>query len=183
MLLIDQVSLEPVTYISLGAPVSDVEVYGGWVWVVTSWNGLSSIYIIDPLSFAVYQPDQGSLRYGATRIAVSDITVPREKQVIIGLTQEEVDRVEQQYRRGLITEEELYNKTVELFSRQIGVVKLIIAIIIVLSISNTMTMNVMERTVEIGTAMALGVRRQRILMLFLLEGLLDVEAALRRLSV
>jgi putative ABC transport system permease protein len=63
-----------------------------------------------------------------------------------------------------------YNKMVELFSRQVNVVKLIIAVIIVLSISNTMTMSVMERTVEIGTAMALGVRRQRILVLFLLEG-------------
>jgi len=67
---------------------------------------------------------------------------------------------------------DFYNKTVELFSRQIGVVKLIIALIIVLSISNTMTMNVMERTVEIGTAMALGIKRKRILALFLLEGLL-----------
>lgn len=65
-----------------------------------------------------------------------------------------------------------YNKMVELFSRQVNVVKLIIAVIIVLSISNTMTMSVMERTVEIGTAMALGVRRQRILVLFLLEGCL-----------
>jgi len=65
---------------------------------------------------------------------------------------------------------DFYNKTVALFSRQMGVVKLIIAVIIVLSISNTMTMSVMERTVEIGTAMALGVRRQRILVLFLLEG-------------
>jgi len=65
---------------------------------------------------------------------------------------------------------DFYNKTVALFSRQMGVVKLIIAVIIVLSISNTMTMSVMERTVEIGTAMALGVRRQRILALFLLEG-------------
>lgn len=63
-----------------------------------------------------------------------------------------------------------YNKTVELFSRQMNVVKIIIAVIIVLSISNTMTMSVMERTVEIGTAMALGVRRQRILTLFLIEG-------------
>lgn len=63
-----------------------------------------------------------------------------------------------------------YNKMVELFSRQMSVVKIIIAVIIVLSISNTMTMSVMERTVEIGTAMALGVRRQRILILFLLEG-------------
>jgi putative ABC transport system permease protein len=67
---------------------------------------------------------------------------------------------------------DFYNKTVALFSRQMGVVKLIIAVIIILSISNTMTMSVMERTVEIGTAMALGVRRQRILSLFLLEGLL-----------
>lgn len=65
---------------------------------------------------------------------------------------------------------DFYHKTVELFSRQIGVVKLIIACIIVLSISNTMTMSVMERTVEIGTAMALGIRRRRILALFLLEG-------------
>jgi putative ABC transport system permease protein len=35
-----------------------------------------------------------------------------------------------------------------------------------------MTMSVLERTVEIGTAMALGVRRRRILGLFLLEGML-----------
>lgn len=65
---------------------------------------------------------------------------------------------------------DFYNKTVELFSRQMSVVKIIISVIIILSISNTMTMSVLERTVEIGTAMALGVRRQRILRLFLLEG-------------
>lgn len=65
---------------------------------------------------------------------------------------------------------DFYNKTVALFSRQMSVVKSIIALIIILSISNTMTMSVMERTVEIGTAMALGVRRQRILGLFLMEG-------------
>ena len=63
-----------------------------------------------------------------------------------------------------------YNKTVELFSRQVGVVKAIIGVIIVLGISNTMTMSVMERTREIGTAMALGLRRRRILTLFLIEG-------------
>lgn len=67
---------------------------------------------------------------------------------------------------------DFYNKTVELLTKQIAVVKVIIGVIIVLSISNTMTMSVMERTIEIGTAMALGVRRQRILRLFLLEGAL-----------
>lgn len=65
---------------------------------------------------------------------------------------------------------DFYNKTVELFSRQIGFVKAIIAAIIVLSISNTMIMAVMERTVEVGTAMALGIRRSRILGQFILEG-------------
>ncbi len=65
---------------------------------------------------------------------------------------------------------DFYNKTVALLTRQIGVVKVIIAIIIVLSISNTMTMSVMERTIEIGTSMALGIRRRRVMHLFLLEG-------------
>ena len=49
---------------------------------------------------------------------------------------------------------------------------MIIALIILLSISNTMTMSVMERIGEIGTAMALGVKRTGIMRLFLSEGIL-----------
>lgn len=67
---------------------------------------------------------------------------------------------------------DFYNKTVELFSKQIGVVRLLIALIVVLSISNTLSMSVMERTTEIGTSMAIGVRRSGILGLFLSEGVL-----------
>jgi DNA-directed RNA polymerase subunit beta' len=43
--------------------------------------------------------------------------VPERKAEILELTTIEVDKAEQQYRRGLITEEELYNKTVELWTR------------------------------------------------------------------
>jgi putative ABC transport system permease protein len=57
-------------------------------------------------------------------------------------------------------------------SRQIDVVALLIGLIIVLGISNTLTMNVLERTGEIGTLMAMGTPRGGILSLFLLEGLL-----------
>ncbi len=67
---------------------------------------------------------------------------------------------------------DFYTKTVALFSRQMDVVQLIIALIIILSISNTMFMSVLERTGEIGTQMAIGVKRRKILQLFISEGLL-----------
>ncbi|MEF8716963.1 MAG: FtsX-like permease family protein [Candidatus Accumulibacter necessarius] len=66
---------------------------------------------------------------------------------------------------------DFYNKTVTLMSQQVMVVELIIAIVIVLGISNTMTMNVLERTSEIGTCLAIGCRRLQILRQFLYEGL------------
>jgi putative ABC transport system permease protein len=61
-------------------------------------------------------------------------------------------------------------KAVSLFAKQVGVMRVIIAVIIVLSIFNTMMMSVMERTAEIGTAMALGLTRRKILRMFLVEG-------------
>jgi DNA-directed RNA polymerase subunit beta' len=51
-----------------------------------------------------------------TTIAVSDIHVPASKERIIEQTTAEVEKTERQYRRGLITEEEKYNKIVELWT-------------------------------------------------------------------
>jgi len=67
---------------------------------------------------------------------------------------------------------DFYNKTVTLFTSQIQVVKVIIGLIIVLSISNTLTMSVLERTTEIGTVLALGRRRHSVMRLFIIEGVL-----------
>lgn len=67
---------------------------------------------------------------------------------------------------------DFYNKTVVLFSKQVDVVKIIIGLIIVLTISNTQTMSVLERTTEIGTSLAIGLRSSDIMRLFLLEGAL-----------
>jgi len=67
---------------------------------------------------------------------------------------------------------DFYNKTVRLFSRQLSVMNLLIAIVVTLAIANMMTRNVLERTSEIATSMALGSRRWQILVRFTLEGTL-----------
>lgn len=53
---------------------------------------------------------------GAT-IAVSDIIVPDAKPKIIAETEAQVEEIEKQYRRGLITEDEQYQKTVDLWTQ------------------------------------------------------------------
>ena len=67
---------------------------------------------------------------------------------------------------------DFYNKTVALFSQQMNALRLVIGCIIVLSISNILVMNVLERTGEIGTLLALGFKRNKILRLFAIEGVL-----------
>jgi putative ABC transport system permease protein len=67
---------------------------------------------------------------------------------------------------------DFYNKTVALFSKQINVLRLIIALIIILTISNILIMNVLERTGEVGTLLAIGFRRSTILAMFVTEGLM-----------
>jgi putative ABC transport system permease protein len=64
---------------------------------------------------------------------------------------------------------DFYNKTATLYRRQLDVVRAIIAVIILFSISNTMAMSIVERTSEIGTALALGTPRKRLLTNFLVE--------------
>ncbi len=67
---------------------------------------------------------------------------------------------------------DFYNKTAALFKKQVSVIYVIIALVMVLSVSNTMTMSVVQRIGEIGTMMAMGTRRRQILLLFVAEGLM-----------
>jgi len=50
-------------------------------------------------------------------ISVYDLTVPKEKEELLGNAAREIDEIERQYRRGLLTEEEEYNRTIEIWSR------------------------------------------------------------------
>jgi putative ABC transport system permease protein len=79
---------------------------------------------------------------------------------------------------------DFYRKAVVLLSRQIDLMALLIGVVIVLGITNTLTMNVLERTGEIGTIMAMGTRRRDVLRQFILEGaLLGIIGGLLGLAV
>src|SRR5438105_2770565 len=52
-----------------------------------------------------------------TTIAISDITMPSEKDSILKLADEEVQRIERDYRRGLITDDERYNEVIEVWTK------------------------------------------------------------------
>lgn len=67
---------------------------------------------------------------------------------------------------------DFYHKTQLLFSKQMAVLRAIIGLIVVLSVSNTMIMTIFERTWEIGTMRALGQPRIRIVAQFLEEAML-----------
>jgi len=69
-------------------------------------------------------------------------------------------------------------QTLGFFQSMFSFIAVLIAVVVLFTVSNTMGMSVMERTAEIGTTRALGARRSRIRSQFLLEGgLLGVMGA------
>ncbi len=63
-----------------------------------------------------------------------------------------------------------YKQVIGLFGAIFVFIALIMGVIVLFTVANTMSMSVMERTNEIGTARAMGARRSRIRRQFLIEG-------------
>jgi putative ABC transport system permease protein len=66
----------------------------------------------------------------------------------------------------------MYGQTISMFATVFGFVALIMGVIVLFTTINTMSMSVMERISEIGTARALGLRRSAIVRQFVAEGFL-----------
>ncbi|MDM0077530.1 FtsX-like permease family protein [Variovorax sp. J2P1-59] len=75
--------------------------------------------------------------------------------------------------RDFVELNSLYAQTQAFFAFLFGFVALVIGAIVLFTIMNTMSMSVMERFSEIGTARALGVQRSSVRRLFILEGALQ----------
>jgi len=54
---------------------------------------------------------------GAITISMEDVIVPKEKEELISKAEEEVDKFEKSYRRGLISDEERYEKVTEIWNK------------------------------------------------------------------
>ena len=50
-------------------------------------------------------------------VAIADIIIPDEKPAIISASEQEVEKIEQQFRRGLITEEERYDRVISVWTK------------------------------------------------------------------
>lgn len=66
---------------------------------------------------------------------------------------------------------DFYNKTVDLFRRQLGFVRAVVLAIVILATANSMARNVLEQQREIGTMMALGARRAAVARKFVFEAI------------
>jgi putative ABC transport system permease protein len=65
---------------------------------------------------------------------------------------------------------DFYEKTVELYDRQFGVLRLIILAMVLLSVVNSVNMSLFERVGEFGTMRAVGDRGRKIFLLVMIEG-------------
>jgi putative ABC transport system permease protein len=67
---------------------------------------------------------------------------------------------------------DFYDKTLQLYDRQFGVLRLIILLMVLLSVANSVNMTLFERTREFGTLLALGDRPGRVFRLIMTESAL-----------
>ena len=67
---------------------------------------------------------------------------------------------------------DFYDKTLQLYERQFGVLRLIILLMVLLSVANSVNMTLFERTHEFGTMLALGDPPRRVFRLIMTESLL-----------
>jgi putative ABC transport system permease protein len=67
---------------------------------------------------------------------------------------------------------DFYEKTIDLYDQQFGVLRLIILLMVLLSVANSVNMTIFERTREFGTVIALGTRPTSVFRTVLIESTL-----------
>ncbi len=95
----------------------------------------------------------------------------RDTERVLSLVEAALDGSEFEV-RSWRTISDYYDKAVQLYDRQFGVLQFIILLMVLLSVANSVNMSLFERQGEFGTMQALGNRRQDVVRLVIMESAL-----------
>ena len=116
-----------------------------------------------------------SLVYGKTKKAIDTINIQLNMPDNIDMVSLKLEQFFKQHNLNLeIIKLKTFNpqvdKVIGMFGVIFGFISIVIALIAIFTVSNTMTMSIMERYNEIGTIRSLGLKRSGVRTYFLLEG-------------
>ena len=137
------------------------------------------IKAIDDVYMAMHLSQAQKLIYGASKPQVTAIQIqlqhtwqiPQARARLQQLLDQQVKNQELEI-HDFKTLNPMYGQTVQFMNSMFGFIAILIAVIVLFTIGNTMSTAVVERTVEIGTLRAMGLRRSGLRRLFLCEGVL-----------
>lgn len=143
-------------------------------WVNLGFKAADDVYL------AMHLAQAQRLLYGREPPQVTAITVQLHRMADMPMARERLQALIDSPAAGgqalqLLDYRELnpiFDQTDEFMASMFGFVTLLIGVIVLFTIANTMGTAVVERTVEIGTLRAMGMRRSGIAALFLREALL-----------
>jgi len=134
---------------------------------------------LDEVSLFTHLPTLQRLVYGATQPKVTSIIIQLHHSGQLGQAVDRLKPILDRYSSGqpltvmdFRTLNPFFVQTEQMFDTIFGFVFLLIGAIVLFTVSNTMNTAIVERTVEIGTLRAIGLRRAGIRRLFVVEGML-----------
>lgn len=133
---------------------------------------------LDDVYVALHLAQAQRLIFGNDPPQVTALAVQLVHTALMAQARERIEAILAEVRRNgeleIIDFETLnpfYGQTLSMFAAIFGFMSVLIGAVVLFTIGNTMSMTVVERTVEIGTVRALGVRRRGIREMFFAEGL------------
>ena len=134
---------------------------------------------VDEVYVLLHLEQAQRLVYGRRDPRVTAIVLQLERTALIGQAQERLQALLKTHPRGasaVVMDFKALNpffvQTIQMFDMIFGFIFVLIGSIVLFAVGNTVSSSVTERTIEVGTVRALGLRQGGVQRLFLIEGLI-----------